>query len=144
MVITWRRFVLVLLFIYLMARIGMAAVETTTLSGPVVMLGGVTATSGTVTATLSRPGDASDAGATNLVGGSAVGIIAADGTVQSFALVPNDAISPSGSFYTVTFSVTAPAHTSCIVRWSVATSPDPINLRAVTRLDAAPYCLEPL
>jgi len=109
----------------------------------VVLLGGTTPTAGRVTATLSTRGDTLDGSERKLVGGYVSASIASDGTVPGLVLVPNDAITGS-TFYSVAIDVTSPARSSCTVKWLVATSPDPVNLRAITRLDSTPSCLEPL
>ena len=134
-VLTWRRLVLVLLLVYILARLGMAGVETTTITGQVIVPNtAIVATAGYVTAQLSQEGQTPDGTVVYMIGGRMAFPIAADGTVTGFKLVPNDAISPSGRYYAVTFSVTAPARTSWTWKWNLATTPDPINVADVPRL----------
>lgn len=116
----------------------LAAVQTTTISGKVLMPNGVIATAGTVRAVLSTQGGTLDGSVSHFVGGFTVSTIAGDGTVTAFSLVPNDAIVPAGTYYEVIFDVTAPIRTSWTVKWSIATTPDPIDIGAITRLDLAP------
>lgn len=114
----------------------LGAVETTTLSGKVYLAGGVVATSGSVTAELSDEGSTDDSGTTQRVAGRVTGSVGSDGSV-TMALVPNDAITPTGTYYDVTFSVRSPVRVSWSERWSVTTSPDPVEVGDITRLDAA-------
>lgn len=110
-----------------------AAVETTTITGKLYVPGGGTATGGTITAILSSSGSTEDAGVTQIVAGRVSTTIGATGAV-SFALVPNDAITPSGTSYTVNFAVTAPIYMSWMEKWNVLTAPDPVEIGDVQRL----------
>ena len=68
------------------------------------------------------------------------GTIAADGTVTGLNLVPNDVITPAGTYYTVTITVRTPVQlqSTSTEQWSITTSPDPINIGAVQRLETIP------
>lgn len=111
-----------------------AAVETTTVQGKVYLPGGSVATGGTIRATLSDSGSADDGGTSQRVAGRVDGTIGADGTV-TLALVPNDVITPTGTYYNVSFRVTGPERASWTEKWSVTTSPDPVDVGAITRLE---------
>jgi hypothetical protein len=69
------------------------------------------------------------------VGGRVEATIDPNGLVTSVVLVPNDAITPSGTYYLVQISTTGPVRTSWTERWSVTTSPDPVDVGDITRLD---------
>jgi len=112
-----------------------AAVETTTVNAKVVLANGQPATSGTITANLSAQGATLDGSTWQAVAGRTSGTIDPNGTVTGLVLVPNDAITPAGTYYLVTISVRTPIVTSWDVRWSVLTTPDPVNVGAITRLD---------
>jgi hypothetical protein len=122
-----------------------AAVETTTITGKVLIPNGSgnPYTAGTVTVTLSTAGTAVDGGSTVIVSGRTTATIAADGTV-SFAVVPNDVISPEGTYYIVKFSPTAPTSASWTENWIVVTTPDPITIGAVTRVNTPPGIAAPV
>ena len=116
-----------------------AAVETTTVQGMVVLPDGQVATKGSLRIQISTSGSTPDtATAQNqVVSGRFTTQIGVDGSV-SFALVPNDAITPSGTFYFVSYSVKSPIRASWKEKWSVATSPDPVDIGAITKLEVAP------
>lgn len=116
-----------------------AAIPTTTVNGKVYMPGGAVAAGGTITATLSQAGTvADDTGSpTYRVGGSKSGTIASDGTVTGLVLIPNDLITPAGTIYKVTLSVTSPISTSWTEYWSVANSPDPVGIGDVSRVNVS-------
>ena len=117
-----------------------AAVQTTTIAGKVLMPNGAVATGGTIVATLAGPGSVDDltTGEGERVAGRYAGTIGADGSVTNLVLVPNDVIIPGGTYYHVSFTVAAPVRTSWSERWTVTTSPDPIDVGDVTRLDVIP------
>ena len=115
-----------------------AAVETTSVSGKVLLPNGAAATSGTIQAVLSAAGTAPDGAVQQRVLGRYSGTIAADGTVTGLVLVPNDVITPTGTYYQVTITVRTPTASTSNEKWTVSTSPDPINIGAITRLDQAP------
>jgi hypothetical protein len=111
------------------------AVETTTIAGKIYQPSGAayTTAQGSLVASLSKPGRATDGASTSVVAGRILGTIAANGDV-SIVLVPNDVISPAATYYMVYFSLVGPTPMSWMEKWSVVTTPDPIALGAVTRL----------
>jgi len=128
------------LLLVLTATAAMAALPTTTVNGKVYLPDGTTAAGGVVDCAL-----APTAG-TVLDGNSQAqvaplhtkGTIAADGTVTGLALVPNDAITPSGTYYDVRFTTTAPVRATWVVRWRVDSTPNPVAVGAISRLDVVP------
>lgn len=131
----WRwRLIFLALFLavlaWALAREGLifGAVETTTIQGKVLMPNGQPATAGTILARLSQPGQAPDGGSSQVVGGRFTGTIATDGTVTGLALVPNDVITPAGTFYRVTVRVTAPVRDEWDETWNITTAPDPVDI----------------
>ena len=111
--------------------------ETTTIVGMIYLPNGQRVTGGTVVAALSSSGSANDtvSAATERVGGRCESMIEPTGLYSvSIALVPNDAITPAGTFYRVTFNITSPIRTSWTEGWSVATGLDPIEIGDVTRV----------
>ena len=112
-----------------------SAVQTTTIRGKVYTPHGDLATSGTITAVLSHSASVADANNYGVVAGRYTATIDPNGEAIGLVLVPNDALTPLGTSYTVTFSVQTPRATSWTQVWSVTTLPDPIDIGAVTRLD---------
>lgn len=127
-----------MLLLCLLAAPSFGAVETTTVNGKVVLSDGAAATAGSITCTLSTPGTALDGATSQRVAGSETATIGSDGTITGLTLVPNDAITPSGTTYRCTFSVSAPRRASWDETWSVTSSPDPVNVGSITRLNVAP------
>lgn len=122
----------------LLGGAALAAVETTTVQGTVYLPDGITtATAGVVRATLSAPCSADDGTGLVRVAMRADGDIDSSGGVN-FDLVPNDVCVPSDTYYRVEYRVTAPIWATWTEKWSVATSPDPVYIGAVTRLEVAP------
>lgn len=109
------------------------AIETTTVQGKVVCPDGNGATGGVIRFTLSQPGAADDGTYNDVVGGVYEATIGSDGTV-SFALVPNDAITPADTYYKAEFRVTSPERAAWFEYWSMATGVDPIDIGDVTKL----------
>jgi len=115
------------------------AVETTTITGKVFMPNGAAAASGRVTLKLSQAGRAEDAGATQVVGGQYEARIASDGTIKAadlvtaLTVVPNDAITPSGTYYRVDFSLANGIRWT--EYWNVTTAPDPVEIGDIQRLN---------
>jgi len=109
-------------------------VETTTVQGKVLLPSGAPATSGYIIAILSHPGTADDAGTAQKVSGRVQATIAADGTVTGLVLVPNDAITPAGTYYLVEIRVQSPYRVAWMEKWSVATAPDPVDIGVITQL----------
>ncbi len=139
----WPAFVPFVLFILMVTVLGVneifTAVETTTIQGKVILPDGTVATSGKITATLSQSGTTPDTTTSEQedIGGREEGTIGVTGDV-TLVLVPNDAISPSGTFYTVRISVRKPLRASWLEKWKVDTSPDPVDIGAITRLEVEP------
>ncbi len=131
-----RKLLLFILFTLLAPALH-AAVETTTLAGKIVLPGGAVATGGKVRATISDTCATDDGGTEQLVRGRTQGTIAANGDV-TLVLVPNDVCTPTGTFYTVKISVTGPERASWTEKWSITTSPDPVDIGDITRLTFAP------
>ncbi len=120
-----------------MAGAAFGAVETTTIQGNVINPNGGSVTAGSLRCTLSASGTAMDPNSAVVVAGRIKSTIDPNGYV-SIVLVPNDAITPSGTFYTCLYDVTAPRANrgSWQQLWSVTTAPDPIDIGAVVRLDS--------
>ena len=76
-------------------------------TGKVLTPDGVGAAGGEIIAALSFPGTVRDSAGNvdQRVGGIQRFAVGGDGSVAGLALVPNDSISPAGSFYTVTFKL---------------------------------------
>lgn len=119
------------------------ATETTTVQGKVVTPTGAVATAGTLTITLSTPGQITDGTNVNAIGGTITTSIAATGDV-SFALVPNDTLSPSGTFYRVVYQVTAPVRAKWTEDWNVLVGTDPIDIGDIERVQTFPTVIQPV
>jgi len=115
-----------------------AAVEKTTVTGQILLPGGTPATAGNIVAILSSPGTAMDGASATVVLGRVQASIDPNGRPVGLALVPNDVITPSGTYYQVRITVTAPTQNSWERKWSVTTSPDPVDIGAITVLDTPP------
>lgn len=109
------------------------AVETTRITGKVIKPSGVAASGGRLRARLSSPGTVNDSGVTHKVGGVAFTDIGSDGSVD-FRLVPNDAIAPSGSIYSVEFQM--PDGSSWQEFWNLPTAPDPTEIGDIPRVSS--------
>lgn len=117
----------------------LAAVETTTITGSVVDPGGAATTGGTIRWSLSMAGTALDGATPVTVSGDTVCTLTGAGALSGCALVPNDAITPTGTYYVARFSVTtAQGVRSWTRNYSVATTPDPVALGSVTALNVPP------
>lgn len=114
-----------------------AAVETTTINGTWLLPDSSPAEGGQIIAQLSTSGTAPDGAGTVAVSGYTLGTIDAAGTV-AITLIPNDVITPSGTHYIVRIKTEGPQVTSVTEKWQIDTSPDPISVGSVTRLDVAP------
>ncbi len=132
-----RRLLVVLAALPLLAS---AAVPTITVNGKVLAPSGVAPSKGTITCTLSQSGSVLDGGTSQQIASQASGTIASDGTVTNLALVPNDAITPSGTYYTCRFWAVVPNGTaqSWSQTWQLASTPSPVNIGAVPRLNVIP------
>lgn len=108
------------------------AVETTRIIGKVLVPSGSPASGGKIRARLSSPGSVADAGTTQRVGGASTSNIGVDGSVD-FKLIPNDAITPSGSIYAIEYQM--PGGDSWTEHWNLATTPDPIDIGNIPRVN---------
>ena len=119
----------------LFAAPALAAIETTTITGTVYSPNGG-AYPGKVTCTLSHAGTASDGVNQQVVASYYTATIGSDGAL-SFTLVPNDVITPAGTWYSCEYTVqpVGGRRMTWVKTYSVATSPDPVALGAVTILD---------
>ena len=112
------------------------AVTLVTVAGHVVDPDGTSLASGTVTAYLSQAG-ATPSGAESVrIAGESSSAIGALGAV-SFGLVPNALITPSGTYYVMTFAGLLPSGTATrwVEHWQLAASPSTIDVGSVPRID---------
>lgn len=118
-----------------------AAVPTVTITGSVLTPGGGGAVQGTVHARLSQAGTALDGATPQRVAGSVlVNLTAAGALPAGFALVPNDAITPAGTYYEVTLTTRTALGERQVwtERWQLTSSPSSIAIGDVPRLDVVP------
>src|SRR6266540_2502463 len=116
------------------------ALPTVTIQGKVVAPNGAGIAKGTVTAKLSQAGSVLDGAVSQRVASSTRVTLGSDGALPAFALVPNDAIVPSGTYYRVR------VHTEDELgvpfaweeKWQFTSSPSTIDIGAVPRLDVVP------
>lgn len=115
------------------------AVPTTSITGNILSPSGEAPTSGRVTARLSAPGSALDGAATVRVGAEVSADLTTGGAI-SIALVPNDNIVPSGTYYLVTIILVLAngRRMQWAERWSVPYTPTPIDVGSVPRLSSSP------
>ena len=115
------------------------AVPVTQITGNILSPSGEAPTSGRVTARLSAPGSALDGLATVRVGAEVSANLTTGGAI-SIALVPNDDIVPSGTFYLVTIilGLANGRRMQWAERWSVPYTPTPIDVGSVPRLSSSP------
>jgi hypothetical protein len=115
------------------------ALSTVPITGKILAPNGRSVGPGTVTCRLSHPGSVLDAALAQRVATEVVVRFGSDGSLHGFALVPNDVITPSGTFYLVTFSVMVGGKAiSWNEHWQLASNPNPIDIGAVPRLDVVP------
>jgi hypothetical protein len=116
-----------------------AAVKTTTIQGRVVAVTG-SPLSGYITAALSTSGSAMDGTTSVRVVGYYRGTIDPNGMVTGLALVPNDAITPGGTYYVVSivWKDAAGRGGNANELWSVASDPNVIDIGLIARLKVAP------
>jgi hypothetical protein len=110
-------------------------------TGKVLMPDGSVPRKGTITAVLSKSGSVLDGTTSQRVAESVTVELEDDGAIPAeLVLVPNDAITPSGTYYLVTIKVTTQARERKLwtEKWQLASTPDPIDIGAVPRLDAIP------
>ncbi len=117
------------------------AIPTVQVTGSVVDPDAIGVTGGMITLTLSQSGSALDGAISRRVAASATWTLDATGNLPASALlVPNDAITPSGTAYSVRFNITLANGTRSTWTeiWQLASTPSPINIGAVPRLNVIP------
>lgn len=108
------------------------AVETTRITGNVLLPTGAAASGGRIRVRLSTPSTVADGGTSHVVGVAPYDVqIGTNGAVDFF-LVPNDVLTPAGTHYLMQFETLDGFSWS--ERVTVATSPDPTTIGALTRL----------
>jgi lysophospholipase L1-like esterase len=113
------------------------AVPLTTITGKLLTPDGQPVTKGTVSARLSQPGSALDGAVSQRVAETATATVGADGSV-SLSLVPNDAITPSGTHYVVTIDAKIGARgRQWVEKWQI-TGTAPLDIGEVPRLGVVP------
>lgn len=107
------------------------AVETTTIQGKVLSPTGDGVAGGHIELRVSEPAKVMDGGTSHWLGRAVYkAVIGTDGTV-GFALIPNDAMTPSSArWLAVYYPVDAESWEET---WNLGTSPDPIDIGAITR-----------
>jgi hypothetical protein len=114
------------------------ALPTVQITGKVLTPDGRAPRSGTVTCRLSHPGSALDGVVAHRIATEVVARTASDGAVD-FVLVPNDVITPSGTWYLVMFSVSVGGRAiSWTETWQVPGDQPQLDIGAVPRLDVVP------
>lgn len=115
------------------------AVVTVTISGHVLAPDGSAPTSGRITAKLSSSGSTLDGAESVRVAAEVTEDLGTGGSL-SFGLVPNDAITPSGTYYLVTFIVGLAngRRAQWAERWQLTSADLTLDIGAVPRLDAVP------
>lgn len=117
------------------------AVPTVQITGAVVTPDGTAPTSGTVTVQLSQAGSVLDGATSKRVAGAQVFDLGAGGACPAeMVLVPNDAITPSGTYYAVRFRTVSDDGVvqTWSEKWQIASSPATIDVGAVPRLGVIP------
>lgn len=110
-----------------------------TISGHVLTPDGTAPVSGRITAKLSTSGSTLDGGESVKVATETTADLGTGGAV-SLALAPNDAITPSGTYYLVTFIVSLAngRRAQWAERWQLTSADLTLDIGAVPRLDAVP------
>lgn len=127
---------LVALAAVLAARLAFAAVPTVQITGSVMDPSGIGVVSGQIVCALSQPGSVLDGAVSVRVAARTTLALTAGGALAASAvLVPNDAITPSGTAYTCRYlvSLTDGTSTTWVETWQLASTPSPINIGAVPR-----------
>lgn len=119
------------------------AIPLVQITGKVLTPDGEAPSAGSLSIRLSQPGSAVDAatGKSERVISELRIALGADGSLPAgFDLVPNDAIVPSGTHYHVTYTLDTSVGRAKPVteKWQLASSPNPIDIGAVPRLDVVP------
>ena len=128
---------LLALTVALVAYPALAAVETTTVTGKVLTPSGAAATAGSVTCELSQAASTTDGTAVQRVAMRTADDLDGSGNV-SLALVPNDVMTPAGTYYSCRFSVRSPSSGSWMEKWSISSTVDPIDIGSISRIAVAP------
>lgn len=117
------------------------AIPTIQITGRVLTPAGAAPVRGTITARLSQPGSVLDGSTTQRVAAETSGTIGADGTVTGLALVPNDQIVPSGTYYEVRVRAALPNGNSGEAwseKWQVPSGSATLDVGSVPRLGVVP------
>jgi hypothetical protein len=113
------------------------AIQTVSITGKILLPDGSAPASGSISVRLSQAGSVLDGATSQRVGAEIAAALGTDGSMPSgLALVPNDAITPSGTYYLVEF--TAREQGSSTKRWTEkwqVPSGGPLDIGAVPRLD---------
>lgn len=116
-------------------------IPTAQITGHVLMPNGAAPASGTIRAKLSQAASILDGADSERVASSvSVSLDAAGSVPAAFALAPNDALVPSGTYYLVEFFLVGPDgdRASWKEKWQIDTTPDPIDIGAVPRIGVVP------
>lgn len=118
------------------------AIPKTVITGKVLLPSGAAPAGGTLTARLSQSGSALDGAVSHRVASSIRVDLGADGSLPAgFGLCPNDAIVPTGTYYRIAIVMRddrGVPYSAPEEKWQVATSPSPIDIGAVPRIDTTP------
>lgn len=116
----------------LIVALYLAAVPTVAITGKVLTPDGSGVRSGTITCRLTTPGSALDGTTLQRVASEVTTTLAATTGAVSFSLVPNDAITPTGSRYTCTYRAVANNGRSVqwAEQWQLASTPNPLPIGA--------------
>lgn len=116
----------------------LGALPTVAIQGRVQTPDGTALTSGIIRCSLSQPASVLDGATSQRVASAASTTLAADGTV-TWALVPNDVMTPAGTAYSCTIAgIAAGRGVSWTETWQLASTPSPISIGAIPRLSTAP------
>ena len=111
-----------------------APADTITVQGTVYTPNGIPARGGHMMIDLSQTELTDDGATSTRVVARTTATIDVNGTV-SFKLTPNDAITPSGTFYTVRFSGPNPDWGTWVEYWQIDSFTDPIDISSIKRLN---------
>jgi len=106
------------------------AIATVNVIGDVLLPSG-SAAGGEIRVRISEVGSVDDGGDERVVVGESRFPIAADGSVD-FELIPNDIISPSGTFYVAT--IAGPTGVARVLGWNLASAPDPVDIGSIPQV----------
>ena len=117
------------------------SLPTTTITGKVYTPKGVVATGGSIRCTLTHSAIVNDesSSSSEVVAGFMTFGIQATGDVETgMKLVPNDAMTPAGTCYRAFFTVLTPVAYAWEELWYVASTPDPVEVGDIARINVAP------